>query len=144
MVTTAAFSTDPEATFDPMTQTSPPAVAMKQRLRADLGGALRDKDRPLATVLRGLIARLDNAEAPPLDPEAPGYSERRSGDPDVEVRRRELSAAEVEALLRRERDERLAGSAELVRLGRADAARALVEEAQLIEPYLASAEDPAR
>ena len=97
---------------------------------------MREKRRDAVGVLRTLIAALDNAEAPPHDLNESGYSERRFGDPDVEIARRDLDPAAVDGILREELQARLSASRQLEALGRDEAARVLLEEARWIEPYL--------
>lgn len=118
-----------------MTLLTVSASTMKERLRADLRMALRERRSAAAGVLRMLIAALDNAEAQPVASAASGYSERRFGD-GVEVARRVLDAAEVRRIIEGEREARQSAAEELARLGRGDAADGLLAEAAVIDPYL--------
>ena len=97
-----------------MSETSDPSPAetAKARLREDLRAAMRARNAAEATVLRTLIAALDNAEALPGPRGHVPYVVRPFGDPAVEVARRTLSADEVEAVLEGERAERLAATLE--------------------------------
>lgn len=109
---------------------------MKARLRTDLVAAQKARQPDVIKVLRGLIAALDNAEAPPprLDPAA---ESRAFLDGSAEVARLALDGAQVRSVLSREADERDQAAAEMDRLAQADRARALRAEAALIRQYLA-------
>ena len=109
------------------------AVALKDRLRADLKSAMQSKASAEVRVLRTLIAALDNAEAVPreLDSNLPLVF----GDPAGEVARRHLDAAAIDALLQTEAESRLAAADDYERHGRGDEAARLRDEAQLIARY---------
>ncbi len=84
--------------------------------------------------MRGLIAAIDNAEAVPVERTAP-LIPLRFGD-GAEVARRELSQAEVRALLAQEAVARTAAAGEMARRGRVDRAQTLHAEAALVSRYL--------
>ncbi len=110
------------------------AAALKERLRADLKAAMREKRADEVALLRNLIAALDNAEAVPgvVYTALPGAF----GGGANEVSRLELDRAAVEALLTREVEERLAAAADYERRDRAEDAARLRDEAALVSGYL--------
>jgi uncharacterized protein YqeY len=109
------------------------ATALKKRLREDLKSAMLEKRSDEVALLRKLIAALDNAEAVPTE----GYRPRALGDASAEVVRRELDGRAVEALLTEEVESRLAAAADYERLGRAEEAARLRDEAALAARYTA-------
>jgi uncharacterized protein YqeY len=110
-------------------------AALKARLRDDLKTAMRARDSAAVSLLRTLAAALDNAEAVPLDAPAANDDERLLGAGPSEIARRELSDADIAALLERERAERLAAAEDYAALGKADEAARLRGEADMIEAY---------
>lgn len=109
-----------------------PANDMKERLRADLRAAMKEKRAAEVKVLRALIAALDNAEAPagpadntPWDPSSPS-----------EIKRLLLSAADVQRAIAAELNEREHAVIELERVGRAENAETVRAEALVIRRYL--------
>jgi len=110
------------------------AAAFKERLRADLKTALRERAMDEVRVLRTLIATLDNAEAVPGEYVA---LPRAFGDPSGEGARQELDAHAVAALLESEIDSRLAAAEDYQDRRRADEAARLRHEAQLLHTYRA-------
>lgn len=113
------------------------AVALKERLRADLKAAMQSRAVDEVRVLRVLIAALDNAEAVPSE-EKP-YTPRAFGDPGGEVARLDLDEAAVEALLADEVAARLSAAADYRSHGRSDEALRLEAEAAVVERYRAPA-----
>ena len=109
------------------------AVALKQRLRADLKAAMQARATDGVRVLRTLIAAVDNAEAVPGEHK---NIQRAFGEPGVEVARRELHDADLAALLDREIGERLAAAGGYD-ASRPDLAARLRAEAALIGGYRA-------
>ncbi|HKF76221.1 MAG TPA: hypothetical protein VKF59_08765 [Candidatus Dormibacteraeota bacterium] len=116
---------------------------MKVRLRRDLVRAIRAGDPVAASVLRSALAAIENAEAAdPADAPQPGLGQSPiagsvSGLRAAEVGRRNLTAAEVEEIVRAEAAERLVAAGEYVRLGHADRAERLRQEAAILAHYLA-------
>ena len=86
------------------------AEEMRQKLQTDLRAAIKGRQALEVSVLRGLIAAIDNAGAVPLA--------AKSDPPQHEVERRYLDPGEVQALLRREYDAHQAAASEFARLGR--------------------------
>lgn len=120
-------------------RSSPVDVA---RLRADLTAAMRARDASKVRVLRTVLAAIDNAEAVPADASGPATSGESpiagaaSGVGATEAARRELTAGDIAALVRAERDERVAAAAELAAVGAVEQAAELRAEAALLDPYL--------
>ncbi len=108
---------------------------MKERLRADLKAAMRDKQPAQVRVLRQLIAALDNAEAVPVE-SAPKWVRLQPGDPRSETARLELDEAAVARLLAAEAEARRTAAAEYRQGGRDGEADALDAEIELIARYL--------
>ena len=111
------------------------------RMRADLTAATRARDRTTTAVLRSALAAVANAEAVPAP--ATGGS---VGDGPVagavvgvgstEAARRVLSADDVVAVLRAERDERMAAAGQLAAAGSVEAAAELRATAGLLAAYV--------
>jgi len=109
------------------------------RMRVDLTAAMRARDRTTTAVLRAALGAVANAEA--VDPPAPVTGEgpvaaARTGVGATDVPRRVLTDADVLAVVRAERDERLAAAAQLASAGSIDAAEELHGTAALLERYL--------
>jgi len=110
------------------------ASALKDRLRADLKAAMRERKAGTVSLIRTLIAAIDNAEAQPIE----GFAERlRQREAIGEVGRRELDTAALDALLASEACSRLATAEAYERHGRGDDAARLRREAELIAGYRA-------
>lgn len=83
------------------------------RLREDLTVALRERDRKKVRVLRTVLSAIANAEAQPASEGAPAPSDgpiagASLGVGATEVARHDLDAEQVRAIVRTERDERVA------------------------------------
>jgi uncharacterized protein YqeY len=112
------------------------AKALKDRLRADLRVAMKAGASRDASVIRALVAALDNAEAPPVrkDPDAAlGYAFASGA---AEVERLLLGEADVRRVLLAEIAEREAAADEMRRLAQADRAAALDAEIAVAKRYL--------
>jgi uncharacterized protein YqeY len=108
------------------------ASELKERLRADLKTALRERRPRDVAVIRTLIAAIDNAEAQPIDE----FEERiRQREAVGEVGRRDLDKAALGELLAGEARSRLAAAQDYERHGRGEDAARLREEADLIALY---------
>lgn len=104
-------------------------------VRADLRVALRRGDRAAASPLREMLAVIDNAGAV----DAPqGYD--YTGTAATEVPRREVTMAEVTAMLEDIVTERRAAAATFRDLGHVDHAREHTEAAAVVERYLRASE----
>jgi uncharacterized protein len=111
------------------------ATALKQRLREDLKAAMQAKAAGEVRLLRALVAALDNAEAVSVDGMRQSALPSAFGDGSNEVARRELDEEDIAALLDREIHERLTAATDYERLGQADEATRLREEAHLVARY---------
>lgn len=111
------------------------AEAMKVRLRADLKAAMGAKDVVRVSVLRSLIATLDNAQAVPVGDGHEHYRELAFGDRSAEVPRLALSDGDVRALFAAETDSRRAAAQQMRALGQADRAARLLAEAEIVAGY---------
>lgn len=110
--------------------------AMKTRLRGDLRAAMKRGDKVETSLLRQLIAVLDNAEAVPAPEESASLVRHVFGEGTNEVERRQLGHDDIRALLQWEMDARRAASAECARLGAADRAAILAAEAAMVGRYI--------
>jgi len=110
-----------------------PANEMKEWLRADLRAAMKDRRPAEVTVLRALIAALDNAEAPA----GPAGNAPWSGEGPTEIERLILSDADVQRAITTELSERQHAVIELERVGRAEHAEIVRAEALVVRRYLA-------
>ena len=119
-----------------------PSETMRARLRDDLRTAMKSRDTVETSVLRRLIAAIDNAQAvaAPPGPATPGGGSQwvagsaafGAGD----VPRRQLGAADVDALLRREMERHLSLADEMDGYGRRDDAARARAEADIASRYV--------
>lgn len=109
------------------------ATLMKQRLRADLRAAMKDKRSGEAKLIRALVAAIDNAEAPPAIAGTVAHDFRGGS---AEVERLALGPSAVRDAILAEINERERAAAELERLGRTDRAEPLRAEARMAGRYL--------
>jgi uncharacterized protein YqeY len=114
------------------------AELLKLRLRLDLKAAMQARLAPEISVLRGLIAVIDNAQAVPAQHLHVRYVEREFGDPAAEVPRLRLTAEDVQALLEREIKDRADAADQLAQLGKHDRAAELRAEAAIVARYRTS------
>ena len=115
------------------------ADQVRDRLRAALRQALKDRDRDAVSGLRSAIAAIDNAEAVEagsLETAAGVIAGARTGLGAAEARRRVLSAVEVAALVRAEVDERMAAADGYAAVGQAEPAERLRAEAAALVPHV--------
>jgi len=106
--------------------------AVRAEISSRLKSALKGRDRVSADALRAALSALDNASAQPLSVVAQPFPYGSS----AEVPRRELSGAEIEALLVTEADAHAAAAVQYERLGHADRADRLRREAEIIRGTL--------
>jgi uncharacterized protein YqeY len=108
---------------------------LPDRLRRDLVTAMKAGDRRAVAALRQALAALANAEAPPM-PDGP----RSLVPPPVgrlaEHPRLELTATDVERILRAEVAEHEAAAVEYLRIGREAEAADRAAEAAALRAYL--------
>lgn len=106
------------------------AHQLKARMRLDLKDAMKGRRTEEITVLRILLAAIDNAEAPDIG-SAPLQVTGLSG----EVERLPLSPDQLEAILVAELRDRERAAAQLTPLGQAQRAEALLREAEIVRRY---------
>ena len=113
------------------------ATFIKTRIRSDLTAAMKARRTAETSLLRAILAALDNAEAISVGTAHDRYQVRAFGDPSVEASRRVLSEADIRNVLLRETADREAAAREFEKLGRLDEAERLQNEAPLIARYIA-------
>jgi uncharacterized protein len=119
------------------------AEPMRARLQADLRAALKARNKLAVSVLRALIAAIDNAGAIALQapgahahPPRPGGSQYVvAGNGKTEAARKPLNPQDIETLLASEAGERRAAADQVARHGKHEEAAALRLGADLIETY---------
>lgn len=109
-----------------------PAKELKDRLRADLKRALKESRKPEMSVLRSLLAAIDNAEAPEQTDAELRYDPAAAS----EVERLDLSARQLASLLLQEHAAREDAAADMDRLKQAERAERLRFEAAIVQRYL--------
>lgn len=112
----------------------PASDHMKTRLRTDLVAAMKLGSKGDATILRELIAALDNAEAAPVRRDEPSYVQHDFFSGAAETERLLLSRQEVHDILLKEIETREQAAIEYARLGRS--ADALLAEVAVARRYL--------
>jgi uncharacterized protein len=112
------------------------ATFMKTRIRGDLVAAMKTRRSAETSLLRGILAALDNAEAVSVGTAHDLYKVRMFGDPSVEATRRVLSGADVHNLLLHETAEREVAAREFEKLGMQEEAARLRNEVSLIARYI--------
>ena len=106
-------------------------MPIRKRLRTDLRAAMSDGDTQSVSLIRTLIAAIDNAEAIELDASHPTEV---SGS--AEAPRRTLTSAEIAAVIQSEADE-LRSAADLCqRFGQGDDAELLRLQARFVDRYV--------
>lgn len=101
-------------------------------MRADLVAAIKGRRAEEISLLRSLLAAIDNAEAPAL-----GSRSRPVPGGPSEIERLILTAAELQAVLHAEIRARELAAAELASLGQEERAEALLGQAAIAERYVA-------
>ncbi|MCB0063000.1 MAG: GatB/YqeY domain-containing protein [Caldilineaceae bacterium] len=108
-------------------------IILRERMSQDLRTAMKHRDKVAVSLLRTLMATLDNAEAVAVDhanlPKVP-TTER------YEVARKELTPDEIQQLLERELADRQCTRNEYVALGLTEEVTRLETEIELIAAYL--------
>ena len=115
------------------------SVTLRQQLREALRTAMKARDRVTVGVLRSALAAIDNAEAVAVAPVVTqGLAIERSpiGVGATEVDRRQLTPAAIARIVRDEADSRTAAADDYERVGRADRAAQLRDEARILSGYL--------
>ncbi|BBY48593.1 hypothetical protein MARA_20610 [Mycolicibacterium arabiense] len=133
-----------------------PATTWRETLRAQLLTARKQRDQTRVSALRCALSAIDNAETP--DAETPDAQIPRETAPVVtpdgaiagagsglgstEVARRQLTDAQIRALLRAEVDERLRAAEQLEDNGAEERAAAVRSEADVLTAVLADGSAP--
>jgi uncharacterized protein YqeY len=112
------------------------ATFTKTRIRGDLTAAMKARRNAETSLLRAILAALDNAEAVSVGTDHDRYKVRMFGDPSVEAPRRVLTEAEILNLLLRETAEREEAARAFENLGMQSEAERLRNEVSLIARYL--------
>lgn len=112
------------------------AEALKRRVRADLGVALKQRHALAISTLRSLMAALDNAQAVPADDSRMRYVPHDFADRSAEVARLQLSRADVLQLVAREIETRQVAATQMVQHGRHDLAETLRAGAAVLQNYV--------
>lgn len=131
-----------------MTEHDDGTASMRQRLRAALTTAMKARDQVRVRALRDGLGAIDNAEAidvseaggdtPASLQSSGGIAGARAGLGAGDATRRSLTAAQVEDVIRRQIDERLAAADEYARAGAPDRAGQLRDEADVLRAFLGS------
>ena len=108
-----------------------PAQQLKAQMRGDLTGALKARQVDEISVLRALLAAIDNAEAPDIRSET-----ARIHGASAEIERLLLTEAELEEVLLADLRERESAADELARVGQQERADALLRQAAIVRRYL--------
>ncbi|HEX3677675.1 MAG TPA: hypothetical protein VHU79_09845 [Sphingomicrobium sp.] len=109
---------------------------LRCRLQADLKKAMSGRAPREVAVLRTLLAEIDNAQAVQVGTLHQRYSVKMFGDGSVEVPRKNVTFADLQARLRVDHDERLAAAAHCQAGGRVKEAEMLRGEAQIVQRYI--------
>jgi uncharacterized protein YqeY len=128
-----------------------PATTWRETLRAQLLTARKHRDQTRVSALRSALSAIDNAEtpdahtpretAPVVTPDG-AIAGAESGLGSTEVARRQLTDAQIRALLRAEVDERLRAAEQLADNGAEDRAAAVRSEADVLTAVLAEGSAP--
>lgn len=110
---------------------------LRDRLRAALPKALKNRDRTAASTLRAILAAIDNAEAVDSGSARAGAIESSPvGLGVAEAARRDLTEADITAIVRSEIDERRRAAAVYERSGHPDQAAELRTTAAMLAGFL--------
>jgi uncharacterized protein YqeY len=115
------------------------APGLRERMGAALPAAMRARDRVAVSALRSALARVSNAEAVHIDtvPRAGAVHDAAVGAGAADAPRRELSEAEVRALVEAEVAEHEHAARHLTDVGRPDDAARVRAEADVLRAHLA-------
>jgi uncharacterized protein YqeY len=105
-------------------------------LKADLRTAMRERKSAEVSLLRELIAAIDNAQAVPAGDRHDTYVFHAFGDRAVEVPRRELGSGELRRLVETEIRSRSDAAHTYRELGHDEKARDLAHGAEILGRYL--------
>jgi uncharacterized protein YqeY len=108
------------------------SVPLRQRLKADLLGAMKARQNHVVSTLRSTLAEIDNAEAVEVDTSFVPMADRTN-----DVPRKVLTEAEIRAILQSEADQIKLALAEYERVGRVEKAAELQAAWEVLAGYLA-------
>ncbi|GAB3247200.1 GatB/YqeY domain-containing protein [Arthrobacter pigmenti] len=114
---------------------------MRDNMRRDLKAAMKARNQLAVAAIRSALSAIDNAEAVPIE-----HPVAENGSADVagsavgvgaaEAERRDLSAADMHAIVDTEVNDRIAVAIEYERADRGDAGGRLRAEAEVLRGYL--------
>ena len=135
-----ALHVEPEDFIQPWEKQQMPnsSISLRQRLKADLLGAMKARQNHVVSTLRSTLAEIDNAEAVEVDNSFVPMAGRSN-----DVPRKVLTEAEIRAILQREADQIKLALAEYGSVGRAEKAAELQAAWEVLVGYLADTEDGA-
>lgn len=110
-------------------------ATIRDRIRADLLPAMREREESRVRALRSALGAIDNAEATPTTAQAGAIEDASVGVGSTEAARQELSAADLRRVLQAEVDERETAAAECA-TSAPDWAQRLRDEAAVIASYV--------
>lgn len=111
---------------------------LRERLAAALPEAMRGRDRVAVSALRSALARISNAEAVHIDtvPRAGAVHEAAMGAGAADAPRRELTEAEVRAVVEAEVADHERAARHFTDVGRPDDAQRVRAEADVLRAHL--------
>ncbi|MEV5835996.1 hypothetical protein [Nocardia sp. NPDC052112] len=113
------------------------SVPLRERLRTALSAAMKTRDRSAITGLRSALGAIDNAEAvDAVGTKAGAIESSAVGLGAAEARRRDLTEADIEQIVRAEIVDRHQAATEYDTLGRSDHGDLLRAEAAALEAQL--------
>ncbi|WP_406231507.1 hypothetical protein [Nocardia sp. NBC_01009] len=113
------------------------SVPLRERLRAALPVAIKVRDRNAIAALRSALGAIDNAEAiDTVDVRAGAIENSAVGLGAAEARRRDLTEADIEQIVRVEIADRRTAADEYDSLGRTDRGDSLRAEAATLDALL--------
>ncbi|WP_433525665.1 hypothetical protein ACQPZ2_12425 [Nocardia pseudovaccinii] len=113
------------------------SVPLRARLRTALSAAMKTRDRSAISGLRSALGAIDNAEAiDTVDIKAGAVENSAVGLGAAEARRRDLTEADIEQIVRTEIADRQQAAVEYDTLGRSDHSDLLRAEAAALEAQL--------
>ena len=134
-----SLKVEPEDFIRPWEKQMPNSpMPLRQRLKADLLGAMKARQNHVVSTLRSTLAEIDNAEAVEVDTSFVPLVGRTN-----DVPRKVLTEAEIRAILQSEADQIKLALAEYGSVGRAEKAAELQAAWEVLVGYLADTEDGA-
>ena len=119
--------------------TGDPPPGLRERMGAALTASMRARDRVAVAALRSALARVSNAEAVHIDtaPRAGALHDAPVGAGAADAPRRELTEADVRALVEDEVAEHDGAAQHLTEVGRPDEAAVVTAQADVLRQLLA-------